>query len=99
MSRSGPLCHSKPLQIFRNEQKKDVNNLKLTWNFLPCCGEGSLRAVAGVHEVELGVGGLQQRPGVHRAAVAGARAVGHVVDGEGAAGARYLVPHWQLCRC
>ena len=93
------MCHSKPLQIFRNEQKNDANNLKLTWNFLPCCGEGSPRAVAGVHQVELGVGGLQQRPGVHRAAVAGARAVGHVVDGEGAAGARYLAPHCQLCRC
>ena len=64
-----------------------------TWNFLPRCGEGAPRAVAGVHQVQLGVGGLQQRPGVHRAAVAGARAVGHVVDGEGAAGARYLAPH------
>ena len=93
MSRSGQLCHSKPLQIFRNEQKKDVYYLKLTWNFLPRCGEGAPRAVAVVDEVELGVGGLQQRPGVHRAAVAGARAVGHVVDGEGAAGARYLAPH------
>ena len=97
--RSGPLCHSKPLQIFRNEQKNDANNLKLTWNFLPRCREGSPRAVAGVHQVELGVGGLQQRPGVHRAAVARPRAVGHVVDGEGAAGARYLAPHCQLCRC
>ena len=67
--------------------------MKLTWNFLPRCGEGSPRAVAGVHEVELRVGGLQQRPGLHRAAVAGPRAVGHVVDGEGAAGAGYLVPH------